>query len=108
MDHIDKSNAEREGEAQVMLSTEAQNFLLNMRIFLAAKGVKESDIESFLEDAELHLIEGENDGESVEDIFGSSPKVYVNELVRIGGIKLAILFVLVMIHTKLETRKVNI
>ncbi|CAI8789837.1 hypothetical protein EMIT019CA3_10856 [Bacillus pseudomycoides] len=27
---------------------------------------------------------------------------------RIGFIKLAILFVLVMIHTKLETRKVNI
>ena len=47
MDHVDKSNAEREGEAQVMISTEAQNFLLNMRIFLAAKGVKKSDIESF-------------------------------------------------------------
>ena len=49
-----------------------------------------------------------SEGKSVEDIFGSSPKVYVNELVRIGVIKLAILFVLVMIHTKLETRKVNI
>ena len=67
----------------MMLSTEAQNFLLNMRMFLTAKGVKESDVESFLEDAEMHLIEGENDGKSVEDIFGSSPKVYVNELVRI-------------------------
>lgn len=31
----------------MMLSTEAQNFLLNMRIFLAAKGVKENDVESF-------------------------------------------------------------
>jgi len=50
---------------------------------LAAKVIKESDIESFLEDAELHLIEGENDGKSIEDIFGSSPKVYVNELVRV-------------------------
>lgn len=50
---------------------------------MAAKGIKESDIESFLEDAELHLIEGENDGKSIEDIFGSPPKVYVNELVRV-------------------------
>ncbi|MGE7880912.1 DUF1129 domain-containing protein [Bacillus sp. NPDC094077] len=66
-----------------MLSSEARKFLLDMRLFLTAKGVKESDIESFLEDAELHLIEGESDGKSVEDIFGSSPKEYANELVKV-------------------------
>ncbi|WOA56185.1 DUF1129 domain-containing protein [Bacillus mycoides] len=66
-----------------MLSNEARNFLLDMRLFLTAKSVKESDIESFLEDAELHLIEGEGEGKSVEDIFGSSPKEYANELVKV-------------------------
>ncbi|MCI0767036.1 DUF1129 domain-containing protein [Bacillus sp. TL12] len=66
-----------------MLSTEARNFLLDMRMFLTAKGVKESDVESFLEDAKLHLIEGEMDGKSVADIFGSSPKEYANELVKV-------------------------
>ncbi|KLA25047.1 DUF1129 domain-containing protein [Bacillus cereus] len=66
-----------------MLSSEARNFLLEMRLFLAAKSVKESDIESFIEDAELHLIEGETDGKSVEEIFGSSPKEYANELVKV-------------------------
>lgn len=45
-----------------MLSSEAQKFLLDMRLFLTAKSVKESDIENFLEDAELHLIEGESEG----------------------------------------------
>ncbi len=45
--------------------------------------MKESDIESFIEDAELHLIEGESDGKSVEEIFGSSPKEYANELVKV-------------------------
>lgn len=45
--------------------------------------MKESDIENFIEDAELHLIEGESDGKSVEDIFGSSPKEYANELVQV-------------------------
>nr|WP_277818711.1 DUF1129 domain-containing protein [Bacillus sp. TL12] len=67
----------------MILSTEARNFLLDMRMFLTAKGVKESDVESFLEDAKLHLIEGEMDGKSVADIFGSSPKEYANELVKV-------------------------
>ncbi|MGN4809845.1 DUF1129 domain-containing protein [Bacillus cereus group sp. MYBK108-2] len=66
-----------------MLSSEARKFLLDMRLFLTAKSVKESDIENFIEDAELHLIEGESDGKSVEDIFGSSPKEYANELVKV-------------------------
>ncbi len=66
-----------------MLSSEARKFLLDMRLFLTAKSVKESDIENFIEDAELHLIEGESDGKSVEDIFGSSPKEYANELVQV-------------------------
>lgn len=66
-----------------MLSNEARKFLLDMRLFLTAKSVKESDIESFIEDAELHLIEGESNGKSVEEIFGSSPKEYANELVKV-------------------------
>ncbi|RWQ76110.1 DUF1129 domain-containing protein [Bacillus cereus] len=66
-----------------MLSSEARKFLLDMRLFLTAKSVKESDIENFIEDAELHLIEGESDGKSVEDIFESSPKEYANELVKV-------------------------
>ncbi|MGA4461844.1 DUF1129 domain-containing protein [Bacillus bombysepticus] len=66
-----------------MLSREARKFLLDMRLFLTAKSVKESDVENFLEDAELHLIEGESEGKSVEDIFGSSPKEYADELVKV-------------------------
>ncbi|MBU5217046.1 DUF1129 domain-containing protein [Bacillus albus] len=66
-----------------MLSSEARKFLLDMRLFLTAKCVKENDIENFIEDAELYLIEGESDGKSVEDVFGSSPKEYANELVKV-------------------------
>ena len=66
-----------------MLSSEARKFLLDMKLFLTAKSVKESDIENFLEDAGLHLIEGESEGKSVEDIFGSSPKEYAHELVKV-------------------------
>lgn len=31
----------------------------------------------------MHLIEDENEGKSVEAIFGSSPKAYANELVQV-------------------------
>ena len=51
-----------------------ESFLLDMRLFLAAKSVKESDMESFIEDAELHLIEGESDGKSVEEILEAHRK----------------------------------
>ncbi|PFJ17335.1 hypothetical protein COD67_06365 [Bacillus cereus] len=64
----------------MMLSSEARKFLLDMRLFLTAKGVKESDIEIFLEDAELHLVEGEKKGKTVSDIFSDSPKEYAEEL----------------------------
>ncbi len=80
-----QSSVERllEGKEKIMLSSEARKFLLDMRLFLMAKSVKESDIENFLEDAELHLIEGESEGKSVENIFGSSPKEYAHELVKV-------------------------
>ncbi|QWH62412.1 DUF1129 domain-containing protein [Bacillus mycoides] len=65
-----------------MISQEARDFLANTGTYLTAKGISEKDIESFLEDAELHLTEGEKRGKSVEDIFGDSPKEYANQLVK--------------------------
>ena len=47
---------------------------IRYEIVLAAKSVKESDMESFIEDAELHLIEGESDGKSVEEILEAHRK----------------------------------
>ncbi len=40
-------------------------------------------MKALLKTQELHLIEGESDGKSVEEIFGSSPKEYANELVKV-------------------------
>ncbi len=39
-------------------------------------------MDAFLEDAELHLIEGEKEGKTVSDIFGDSPKEYAEELAK--------------------------
>lgn len=64
------------------ISKEGDHFLGEMKIYLLTKGVKESDIESFLEEARQHIIEGEKDGKTVKDIFGRSPKKYAAELAQ--------------------------
>ncbi|PEY41505.1 hypothetical protein CN354_06755 [Bacillus cereus] len=66
----------------MQVSKEGEKFLIDMKVYLLMKGRKEDDIESFLEDAELHLIEGEKQGKTVEDIFGDSPEVYAEELAK--------------------------
>ncbi|WP_440602677.1 DUF1129 domain-containing protein [Bacillus sp. GB_SG_008] len=62
------------------VSKEGKKFLIDMKVYLLTKGIKEDDINNFLEDAELHLIEGEKGGKTVTDIFGDSPKEYAEEL----------------------------
>ncbi|SFI56138.1 MULTISPECIES: DUF1129 domain-containing protein [unclassified Bacillus (in: firmicutes)] len=64
----------------MQVSKEGEKFLVDMKVYLLTKGIKEEDVNSFLEDAELHLIEGEKEGKTVTDIFGDSPKEYAQEL----------------------------
>ncbi|PFC71689.1 hypothetical protein CN290_20375 [Bacillus cereus] len=65
-----------------MLSNEGQKFLDDTQGYLRIKGIRETDITSFIEDAELHLIEGEKKGKTVSDIFGHAPKEYANQLAK--------------------------
>ncbi|WP_377864557.1 DUF1129 domain-containing protein [Bacillus sp. R86525] len=65
-----------------MLSNEGQKFLDDTQGYLRTKGIRETDIISFIEDAELHLIEGEKKGKTVSDIFGHAPKEYANQLAK--------------------------
>ncbi|MDM5235729.1 DUF1129 domain-containing protein [Bacillus cereus] len=62
------------------ISKEGEKFLIDTKVYLITKGIKEEDVDAFLEDAELHLIEGEKKGKTVSDIFGNSPKEYAEEL----------------------------
>lgn len=41
------------------ISKESEKFLIDTKVYLITKGIKEEDVDAFLEDAELHLIEGE-------------------------------------------------
>ncbi len=64
------------------ISKEGEKFLIDTKVYLITKGIKEEDVDAFLEDAELHLIEGEKEGKTVSDIFGDSPKEYAEELAK--------------------------
>ncbi|PGM94831.1 DUF1129 domain-containing protein [Bacillus cereus] len=64
------------------VSKEGEKFLIDTKVYLITKGIKEADLDAFLEDAELHLIEGEQEGKTVNDIFGDSPKEYAEELAK--------------------------
>ncbi|HEF1901783.1 DUF1129 domain-containing protein [Bacillus thuringiensis] len=64
------------------VSTEGEKFLIDTKVYLITKGIKEEEVDAFLEDAELHLIEGEKKGKTVRDIFGDSPKEYAEELAK--------------------------
>ncbi|MGM7430649.1 DUF1129 domain-containing protein [Bacillus pacificus] len=64
------------------ISKEGEKFLIDTKVYLITKGMKEEDVDAFLADAELHLIEGEKKGKTVSDIFGDSPKEYAEELAK--------------------------
>ncbi|HHT7235406.1 MULTISPECIES: DUF1129 domain-containing protein [Bacillus] len=66
----------------MQVSKEGEKFLIDTKVYLITKGIKEADVDAFLEDAELHLIEGEKKGKTVSDIFGDSPKAYAEELAK--------------------------
>ncbi|MBF0707942.1 DUF1129 family protein [Alkalihalobacillus hwajinpoensis] len=63
------------------MTKENEKFIQDMRIYLITKGVGEEEIDSFLMEAEDHLMEGERDGKTAKDIFGKDPKAYAKELI---------------------------
>ncbi len=45
----------------MQISKEGEKFLIDTKVYLTTKGMKEEDVDAFLEDAELHLIEGKKE-----------------------------------------------
>lgn len=71
-----------------LISKEGKQYIESMRGYLISHGVKESEMEEFLEEAEVHLIKGERNGKTIEDIFGKSPKKYAKEIVAVSTISI--------------------
>lgn len=64
------------------ISKEGEEFILNLNMYLISTGKSEDEIKEFIDEAEQHLIFGEKEGKSVEDIFGSSPEEYAKSVAK--------------------------
>nr|WP_157742164.1 hypothetical protein [Macrococcus sp. IME1552] len=64
----------------MMLSNEAEHFLLQLRLELVSKGKKDEDIDAIEAELRDHLYEAELRGESVESVTGGSVKDYIKSI----------------------------
>lgn len=64
------------------ISKEGEEFILNLNMYLISTGRSENEIKEFIAEAEEHLMLGEQEGKSVEDIFGNSPEEYAKSVAQ--------------------------
>ena len=62
------------------ISKQGEQFILDLNLYLISTGKSEKEIKEFIEEAEEHLILGEKEGKTVEDIFGTSPEEYAKSV----------------------------
>ena len=62
------------------ISKQGEQFILDLNLYLISMGKSEKEIKEFIEEAEEHLILGEKEGKTVEDIFGTSPEEYAKSV----------------------------
>lgn len=62
------------------ISKEGEEFILSLNMYLVSTGKSEVEIKEFIEEAEQHLILGEQEGKSVKDIFGNSLEEYAKSV----------------------------
>jgi len=63
-----------------VLSKDMQNVLDDMRLYLMSVGKSDKEIEGIMNELTVHALEGEKEGKTVRQIFGDSPKSYVQAL----------------------------
>lgn len=63
-----------------MLSPKAEQFLIELRMYLIQRGKNEKDIQEITDELEAHLIEAEQNGKNIDDIIGKSPKQYMKSI----------------------------
>lgn len=64
------------------ISKEGEKFILDLNLYLMSTGRSEKEIKDFIEEAEEHLILGEQEGKTVKDIFGDSSEEYAKAIAR--------------------------
>lgn len=62
---------------QHQLSDQSKKFIDDLRLYLFSSGKNDQEINEIAEELEVHLIEAEMHGKSLEQIVGASPKEYM-------------------------------
>lgn len=65
---------------QHQLSDQSKKFIDDLRLYLFSSGKNDHEINEIAEELEMHLIEAEMHGKSIEKIVGSSPKEYMRNI----------------------------
>lgn len=65
------------GKLEKQLSAKSSNFLGDLRVYLLSSGKDEKEVEDIVQELEVHLIEAEEKGKSVEQVIGQSPGEYM-------------------------------
>lgn len=64
----------------MMVSKQAEQFLVELRMYLISKGKNDQEINEITEELEVHLMEAEAAGKDVSHIIGDSPKNYMKSI----------------------------
>ncbi len=63
-----------------MVSKRAEQFLVELRMYLISKGKNDQEINDITEELEVHLMEAEAAGKDITHIIGDSPKNYMKSI----------------------------
>ncbi|MGG0730862.1 NADH dehydrogenase subunit [Bacillus paramycoides] len=63
-----------------MLSTQSEQFLVELRMYLLQRGKKDEDINGIVDELEVHLMEAENKGENIDNIIGKIRKKHMKSI----------------------------
>jgi uncharacterized membrane-anchored protein len=75
---LKKGNKGRGGEVvDYQLSKKSEKFIDDLKLYLFSSGKNDNEIKEITEELEVHLYEAEQNGKSIDQIVGASPKEYM-------------------------------
>ena len=63
-----------------MLSKQADQFMIELRMYLMSKGKNDKEIIEVIDELNDHLLQAEAEGKSIKDITGESPRAYMKSI----------------------------
>lgn len=65
---------------EIQLSSKSTKFIDDLKLYLFSSGKNDQEIKDITEELEVHLYEAEQNGKSIDQIIGASPKEYMTSI----------------------------